>query len=163
MKAVLSFFVLAAMTPIAAQAVPERLVSLSHAYLDTHSRDSEFQLREYGAKTGGDAGALAYFVLGYVAWQDKHFPEAAQYLRLARAVPTTLADYADYYLVSALQNSGDHAAALAVLDGFETRHPGSSLTARVWYARAVALSATGSQAKAIDFLSAHFDSAPPRS
>jgi soluble lytic murein transglycosylase len=161
MKAVLSLFVLAAMpTTIAAQAVPERLALLSHAYLDTHSSDSEFQLREYGAKTAGDAGALAYFVLGYAQWQDKHFSEAAQYLRLARVVPTSLADYADYYLVSALQNSGDHAGALAVLDGFETRHPGSSLTTRAWYAQSVALEATGSPAKAIDLLSAHFDSAP---
>src|ERR1035441_6531978 len=120
MKAVLSFFVLAALAaPITAQAVPERLISLSHAYLDTHSPDSEFQLREYGAHSGAEAGALAYFVLGYGQWQDKHFPEAAQYLRLARAVPTLLADYADYYLVSALQNSSDHSAALPVLDGFD--------------------------------------------
>src|ERR1035438_5150862 len=79
MKAVLPFFVLGALAmPTSAQAVPERLVTLSRACLDTHSAEAEFQLREYGAKTGGDAGALAYFVLGYAQWQDKHFPEAAQ-------------------------------------------------------------------------------------
>src|ERR1035438_1860666 len=143
MKAVLPFFVLGALAmPTSAQAVPERLVTLSRACLDTHSAEAEFQLREYGAKTAGDAGALAYFVLGYAQWQDKHFPEAAQYLHLARGAPTLLFDYADYYLVSALQNAGDHAGALAVLDGFDTRHPGSSLIPRARYALAVALAAT---------------------
>jgi soluble lytic murein transglycosylase len=164
MKAVLSFFVLAALAasfaPASAQAVPERLASLCRAYLDTRSPDAEFQLRAYGVKSGGDAGALAHFVLGYAQWQDKHFAEAAQYLHLARAGPTLLADYADYYLVSALQDSGDESATLPLLDGFDSRYPGSLLTARALYAQAVALAATDSPSRAVVVLNTHPDSLP---
>ncbi len=167
-KAVVPVLVLAALgaavapawSPTQAQTVPERLATLSRAYLDTRSPDAELQLRDYALKSAGDAGALAYFVLGYAQWQDRRFAEAAQYLRLARGAPTPLSDYADYYLVSALQNAGDHATALAVLDGFDGRHPGSLLTARALYAQAVALDSTDSPSQAIATLSAHPDSAP---
>jgi soluble lytic murein transglycosylase len=163
MKAVLPFFLLAAIAAapaLSAQAVPDRLATLSRAYLDSRTADAEFQLREYGVKTGGDAGALAYFVLGYAQWQDKHFTEAAQYLRLARTATMPLADYSEYYLASALQNGGDHFAALPLLDGFDIRHPGSLLMSRALYALAIALEATDSPSRAIAVLNSHFESFP---
>src|SRR5207249_9144298 len=95
----------------AAPFLPPQLVSLSQKFLDSGSRESELHLREYainnaGSKTAAhaEAGALAYFVLGYKHWQDSDYPQAISYLRLARSARTPLSDYADYYLASAFQN-----------------------------------------------------------
>ncbi len=161
MKAVL-FFVLGAVSlsyvaPVSSQAVPDRLATLSRAYLDDRSTNNETQLREYAGQAGGESAALANFVLGYVQWQNHHFSDAAQYLQHARASESALSDYADFDLVSSLQNLGDNAGALPILDGFDTRHPGSVLVGRALMAQATALDATGAAGPAIAFITSHPD------
>ena len=155
-------FLLAALA--SAQSAPSRLATLSNAFLDSRSQASELHLREFAATQAGsqskdaESGSLAYFVLGFVHWQDKQFPQAASYLRLARVARSPLSDYADYYLASALQNEGDHASALPVLSDFESRHPGSPLITRARYALAVGYVATDAPAAALKILNAHLGS-----
>ncbi len=145
----------------AAADTPAQLANLAGRYLDTRSASAEFQLREYSSAHGKEAaGSLGYFVLGYGQWMEKHYPQAAGYLRLARASHSPLSDYADYYLASALQNGGDHAAAIPVLTDFEARHPGSPLISRGRFALATSYVSNGAGAKALAILKAHFGSFP---
>jgi soluble lytic murein transglycosylase len=140
----------------AATSAPVRLAALANAFLDSRSAASELHLREFAAaEAKNESGSLAYFVLGFAHWQDKQFPQAAGYLRLARVARSPLSDYADYYLASALQNEGDHASAIPVLSDFEARHPDSPLINRARYALAVGLVATDAPAAALKILNAH--------
>src|SRR6266702_1923257 len=79
----------------------------------------------YAHRHTGDAAAAAYIALGRAYLLDKRYAEASSTLRQAKQASEVLADYADYLAAEAEHNSGNEAAAEALLRGFTTRYPDS--------------------------------------
>jgi soluble lytic murein transglycosylase len=84
----------------------------------------------YARKHTGEAAAAAYLALGHACLLDKRYAEAQQYLRQARQAGQELADYADFLGAEASHESGDDAAAEALLHGFVDRYPDSIFDAQ---------------------------------
>ncbi len=143
--------------PLPAQDLPQ----LSRAYLEQRTPAAETALRQFAAsKSGEQAGALAYLVLGYTKYQDKEFAPAVEYLRQAVKVKTRVSDYAEFYLAAALQNNADHPGAIPVLTGFDARNPGSYLIARAAMALGTGLVATGQPRRAAEWISSRLSTLP---
>jgi soluble lytic murein transglycosylase len=73
----------------------------------------------------GEAAAAAYLALGLAYLLDRRFSEAEESFREARKAGDALADYADFLAAQAYYDGGDHAAAEALLKGFNDRYPDS--------------------------------------
>jgi soluble lytic murein transglycosylase len=84
----------------------------------------------YARKHTGEAAAAAYLALGHAYLLDKRYAEAQQYLSQARQAGQELADYADFLGAQASHESGDNAAAEALLHGFIDRYPDSIFDAQ---------------------------------
>lgn len=84
----------------------------------------------YARNHTGEAAAAAYLALGHAYLLDKRYADAQQYLRLARQAGQELADYADFLGAQASHESGDNAAAEALLHGFTDRYPDSIFDAQ---------------------------------
>jgi soluble lytic murein transglycosylase len=79
----------------------------------------------YAHRHTGIAAAAAYLALGHAYLLDKRYAEAESSLRQAKAGGDDLADYADFLGAEASHESGDNAAAEAMLHGFIDRYPDS--------------------------------------
>ncbi|HEY1895305.1 MAG TPA: lytic transglycosylase, partial [Terracidiphilus sp.] len=79
----------------------------------------------YAHRHTGDAAAAAYLSLGHAYLLDKRYSDAAANLRLVRQNSEVLADYADFLAAEADHDQGNDAAAVALLQGFNDRHPNS--------------------------------------
>ena len=75
--------------------------------------------------TQGEAGAMAWLVLGYVRLQDKQYEPAIAALVQARARDGELADYSTYFLAQAYGESRDFAKVQATLSQFATKYSDS--------------------------------------
>ncbi len=73
----------------------------------------------------GEAAAAAYLALGHAYLLDKRYAEAVTNLTLALRDGQELADYADFLAARANHDSGNEAAAEALLHGFADRYPES--------------------------------------
>lgn len=80
---------------------------------------------KYAHEHKGEAAAAAYLALGHAYLLDHRYPEAAESFHQAHQAGDALADYADYLGAQANQEAGNHAAAEALLRGFNTRYPDS--------------------------------------
>jgi len=80
---------------------------------------------KYAHDHKGEASAAAYLALGHAYLLDHRYPEAAESFHQARQAGDALADYADYLGAQANHEAGNHAAAEALLRGFNTRYPDS--------------------------------------
>jgi soluble lytic murein transglycosylase len=85
----------------------------------------------YARSHSGDAAAAAYLALGHAYLLDKRYAEAATNLALARRDGSELADYADFLDARADHESGNEAAAEALLHGFCDRYPESIFDVQV--------------------------------
>jgi len=65
----------------------------------------------------GDAAAAAYLAVGHAFLIDKRYSDAAANLRLVRENSEVLSDYADFLAAEAEHDSGNEAAAEALLKG----------------------------------------------
>jgi soluble lytic murein transglycosylase len=79
----------------------------------------------YAHRHTGEAAAAAYLALGHADLLDHHYAEAIANLKQARQAGEELADYADFLAAEASHESGDNAAAEALLKGFNDRYPDS--------------------------------------
>ena len=102
----------------------------------------------YAHRHTGDAAAAAYIALGRAYLLDKRYAEASSTLRQAKQASEVLADYADYLAAEAEHNSGNEAAAEALLRGFTTRYPDSIFELQAPELEANVLLATGDAAGA---------------
>jgi soluble lytic murein transglycosylase len=79
----------------------------------------------YAHRHTGEAAAAAYLALGHAYLLDRRFADAEENFKLARKAGDALADYADFLGAEANQQSGNEAAAEALLHGFNDRYPDS--------------------------------------
>ena len=79
----------------------------------------------YAHRHTGEAAAAAYLALGHAYLLDHRYNEAEESFKEARKAGDALADYADYLAAQAYHDSGNHAAAEALLKGFNDRYPDS--------------------------------------
>ncbi|MGD0832169.1 MAG: transglycosylase SLT domain-containing protein [Terracidiphilus sp.] len=79
----------------------------------------------YARKHTGEAAAAAYLALGHAYLLDKDYADAVANLRLAKQSGEALSDYADFLGARANHESGNEAAAKALLQGFAERYPES--------------------------------------
>ena len=79
----------------------------------------------YAHRHTGDAAAAAYVALGHAYLLDKQYAEAESNFRLARQSGDQLSAFADFLGAEASHDSGDEAAAEALLHGFTARYPES--------------------------------------
>ena len=79
----------------------------------------------YAHKHTGEAASAAYLALGHAYLLDKRYAEAESSLRQSKQGGDDLADYADFLSAEASHDSGDNAAAEALLHGFIDRYPDS--------------------------------------
>jgi soluble lytic murein transglycosylase len=79
----------------------------------------------YAHSHTGEAAATAYLALGHAYLLDKRYADAAASLTQARRSGEELADYADFLGARADHDSGNEAAAEALLHGFTDRYPES--------------------------------------
>jgi len=85
----------------------------------------------YAHRNTGEAAAAAYLALGHAYLVDKRYAEAVTNLRLAHQGDGELADYADFLAARANHESGNEAAAEALLRGFAGRYPDSIFDSEV--------------------------------
>jgi soluble lytic murein transglycosylase len=74
-----------------------------------------------------DAGALAYFVLGYAHFLDHDFAKAIPDLKRAQLNAGEIGDYTDYFLATCYSSTNAPDPAHHILSDFATRHPDSVL------------------------------------
>ncbi len=79
----------------------------------------------YARRNTGEAAATGYLALGHAYLLDKRYAEAAENLALAKRNGAELADYDDYLCAKAEHETGNEAAAEALLHGFTERYPES--------------------------------------
>ena len=79
----------------------------------------------YAHKHTGEAASAAYLALGHAYLLDKRYAEAESSLRQSKQGGDDLADYADFLGAEASHESGDNAAAEALLHDFVDRYPDS--------------------------------------
>ncbi len=84
----------------------------------------------YARQHTGDAAAAAYLALGHAYLLDKRYPEAVASLRQAHETSDVLDDYADFLGAQANHESGNEAAAEALLRDFAGRYPDSVFVAQ---------------------------------
>ncbi len=136
-----------------ADPVMNQLRSASQAFLDSPSPANRQRLARFAAGHASHAaGALAYLVLGYNAYLEEKFADAAGFLRPGRKIASPVSDYLDYYLADSLQKLGRHQEALEVLDGFAQKYGNSTLAGRATLARGESLIATGQASAAVELL-----------
>jgi soluble lytic murein transglycosylase len=113
----------------------------------------------YAHHHSGDAAAAAYLALGRAYLLDKRYAEASANLRESRQASEILADYCDFLAAEAEHNAGNETAALALLKGFNDRHPDSIFDLEAPELEANVLLATGDTAGAQKVLATIADDA----
>ncbi len=98
---------------------------MSHQLASLTSAPAYAGVTKYAHDHKGEASAAAYLALGHAYLLDHRYPEAAESFHQARVAGDALADYADYLGAQANHEAGNHAAAEALLRGFNTRYPDS--------------------------------------
>lgn len=96
----------------------------------------------------------AYFVLGYRQFEAREYLAATDNLRLAAETGFVLADFATYYRASAARQAAQADLAIAAVDGFSTRYPGSTLRFEALALLAELLLEAGQPERAIGALTA---------
>jgi soluble lytic murein transglycosylase len=120
-----AFVASSSLRPMARQLIQDRTPAAYNAVESYARRHSK-----------GDAGSLAWLVLGYAHFLDHDLPKAIDAFSRAKPQAGDLGDYADYYLASSYFQAGRSSEAMASLSDFATRYPESLLLrdARVLYA-----------------------------
>jgi soluble lytic murein transglycosylase len=114
---------------------------------------------KYAHQHTGEAASAAYLALGHAYLVDRRFAEAAENLRLAKQAGQELADYADFLGAEAERESGNGAAATALLHGFTERYPDSIFNVQVPEQEANVLLAQGNASGAEKVLTEDSESA----
>ena len=105
----------------------------------------------------GEAAASAYMALGHAYMLDNRYTEAAGSFKQAQAAGDALADYAEYLGAKADHDSGNDAAAEALLKDFAVRNPESIFVDQVPELEAQVLLALKNTAGAKAVLAANTD------
>ncbi len=101
---------------------------------------------------GTEAGALAWFAIGYAHYLDTQFPGAIAAFQKAQPYIGELKDYTSYYIGNAYLLNNDPEESLSYLRDFETRYPDSVYDNDATLAYAKALLATQRSAQAVQVL-----------
>ncbi len=91
----------------------------------TRSAAAYAAVAAFARRNTGEAAAAAYLALGHAYLMDRRYDEAEASLGRARHAGQQLADYADFLGAEAYHQSGNEAAAEALLHGFTDRYPDS--------------------------------------
>ena len=108
----------------------------------------------YARAHNGEAAAAAYLALGHAYLLDKRYAEAIANFTLARRNGEELGDFADFLSARANHESGNEAAAEALLHGFSDRYPESIFNEQAPELEANVLLATNNVAGARQVLAA---------
>lgn len=103
----------------------------------------------------GEAGALAWLVIGYARMLDRQFEPAVVALKKSRPQAGELADYVDFFLATCYDGLQKPEQVVAALRNFETRYPQSLYVRDAAALQAKALVALGKAAQAVTLLEAH--------
>ena len=132
---------------------PGTLKAMAKGVLENNSIIEQHNLELFAQTHRGDGnGVLANLVLGYHAYQEKHNSEATKFFEAARALPSPIRDYAEYYLALSKMAEGDNAGALALLEGFAARYPSSPFAIQATLDQADCLMTLSRPAEAIALL-----------
>ncbi len=104
---------------------------------------------------GTEAGALAWFAIGYAHYLDAQYPAAITALQKAQPQIGELADYVAFFMGNSYVLSNDSEESLAYLRDFGTRFPDSLYDHDAMIAYAKALLALNRASDAIKLLEAH--------
>lgn len=104
---------------------------------------------------GTEAGALAWFAIGYAHYLDAQYPAAIAALQKAQPQIGELKDYVAYFIGNAYVLSNNPEESLAYLRDFGTRFPDSLYDHDAIIANAKALLALNQSAEAVRLLEAH--------
>ncbi len=153
------FFFFVSLLASGLRAETAQLKDLARAYLGNTTPATEQELRRFASlHAREEAGMLAYFVIGYKALKEGKYAKAEEMLRAARALPTPVSDYVDYFLAMAYQGQGEHSSVVELLSEFERRRPKSALQRRVDYALALSLLKNGQAAESAALVGARRES-----
>jgi soluble lytic murein transglycosylase len=111
------------------------------------------------AHAGTEAGALAWFAIGYAHYLDAQYPAAISAMQKAQPQIGELKDYVAFFIGNSYVASNNPEESLAYLRDFGTRFPDSLYAHDALIAYARALLATNRSSEAIRLLEAH--RAPP--
>ena len=104
---------------------------------------------------GTEAGALAWFAIGYAHYLDAQYPAAITALQKAQPQIGELKDYVAFFIGNSYVLSNNPEESLAYLRDFGTRFPDSLYDHDATIANAKALLALNQPAEAISLLEAH--------
>ena len=105
---------------------PGTLQAMSMGVLERNSPSEERSLELFAQEHRTEVdGSLAHIVLGYHAYQDKHYLEAKKQFEAAVVVASPVQDYAQYYLALTEMADGDPGSAAENLDHFAAKYPSS--------------------------------------
>ena len=107
------------------------------------------------AHAGTEAGALAWFAIGYAHYIDAQYPAAIAAMQKAQPQIGELKDYTAFFIGNSYVLSNSPEASFTYLRDFGTRFPDSLYTRDATIAYAKALLATGHSAEAVKLLEEH--------
>ncbi len=107
------------------------------------------------AHAGTEAGALAWFAIGYAHYLDAQYPAAIAALQKAQPQIGELKDYVAFFIGNSYVLSNNPEESLAYLRDFGTRFPDSLYTHDATIAYAKALLAMNQPTEAVRLLEAH--------
>ncbi|HEV8523848.1 MAG TPA: transglycosylase SLT domain-containing protein [Terriglobales bacterium] len=109
----------------------------------------------WAASHQGEAGALAWLVIGYARILDRQFDPAIEALKRSRPQAGELADYVDFFLATCHDGLEKPEQVAATLRNFETSYPQSLYLRDAVVLHAKALVALGQAQQSIGLLEAH--------
>src|SRR5437868_3900853 len=95
-----------------------QLKPMARQLLESRSPAAYRGVEAYARKHGGDAGALAWLVVGYAHILDHDYGKAIAPLKRAQPHAGDLGDYVAYFLATSYGGSADSANATATLKNF---------------------------------------------
>jgi soluble lytic murein transglycosylase len=118
-------------------------------------------VQTYAEKHAGtEAGALAWFAIGYAHYLDAQYPTAISAMQKAAPKMGELADYTSFFIGNSYVLSNSPEESLTYLRDFGTRYPDSLYAHDAMIAQAKALLALNRPAEAVRLLEAYRGSGP---
>ena len=118
-------------------------------------------VQSYAEKHAGtDAGALAWFAIGYAHYLDAQYPAAISAMQRAAPKMGELADYTSFFIGNSYVLSNSPEASLTYLRDFGTRYPDSLYAHDAVIAQTKALLALNRPAEAVRVLQTYRGSGP---
>ena len=134
---------------------------MAHQLIEFRTPAAYTGVQSYAEKHAGtEAGALAWFAIGYAHYIDAQYPAAIAAMQKGAPKMGELADYTSFFIGNSYVLSNNPEASLTYLRDFGSRYPDSIYAYDAMIAQAKALLASNRPAEAVRLLQSYRGSGP---